>query len=128
DDWRIAKVDHKPISTETANSLAIAIAFIQSIISQGIINSRVLVYRFCSRLYFFYMEHETSLIGTIVVVIGVAFLIGALAHRLRISPIAGYLLAGVIVGPFTPGFVADTGLALQLAEIGVILLMFGVGL
>ena len=74
------------------------------------------------------MEHETSLIGTIVVGIGVAFLIGALAHRLRISPIAGYLLAGVIVGPFTPGFVADTGLALQLAEIGVILLMFGVGL
>ena len=74
------------------------------------------------------MEHETSLIGTIVVGIGVAFLIGALAHRLRISPIAGYLLAGVIVGPFTPGFVADTGLALQLAESGVILLMFGVGL
>ena len=74
------------------------------------------------------MEHETSLIGTIVVGIGVAFFIGALAHRLRISPIAGYLLAGVIVGPFTPGFVADTGLALQLAEIGVILLMFGVGL
>src|SRR5690606_10064394 len=74
------------------------------------------------------MEHETSLIGTIVVGIGVAFLIGALAHRLRISPIAGYLLAGVIVGPFTPGFVADTHLALQLAEIGVILLMFGVGL
>src|SRR5690554_1080060 len=74
------------------------------------------------------MEHETSLIGTIVVGIGVAFLIGALAHRLRISPIAGYLLAGVIVGPFTSGFVADTGLALHLAEIVVILLMFGVGL
>ncbi len=74
------------------------------------------------------MPHDTSLIGTVVAGLGVAFLMGALAHRLRISPIAGYLLAGVMVGPFTPGFVADTGLALQLAEIGVILLMFGVGL
>jgi CPA2 family monovalent cation:H+ antiporter-2 len=74
------------------------------------------------------MPHDTSLIGTIVAGLGVAFLMGALAHRLRISPIAGYLLAGVLVGPFTPGFVADTGLAMQLAEIGVILLMFGVGL
>ncbi|AMU94093.1 cation:proton antiport protein [Sphingopyxis terrae subsp. terrae NBRC 15098] len=68
------------------------------------------------------------MIGTVVAGLVVAFLMGALAHRLRISPIAGYLLAGVLVGPFTPGFVADTGLALQLAEIGVILLMFGVGL
>lgn len=74
------------------------------------------------------MPHDTSLIGTVVAGLVVAFLMGALAHRLRISPIAGYLLAGVVVGPFTPGFVADTGLALQLAEIGVILLMFGVGL
>jgi CPA2 family monovalent cation:H+ antiporter-2 len=74
------------------------------------------------------MPHDTSLIGTVVAGLGVAFLLGALAHRLKISPIAGYLLAGVVVGPFTPGFVADTGLALQLAEIGVILLMFGVGL
>ena len=74
------------------------------------------------------MPHDTSLIGTIVAGLGAAFLMGALAHRLRISPIAGYLLAGVMVGPFTPGFVADTGLAMQLAEIGVILLMFGVGL
>ncbi len=74
------------------------------------------------------MPHDTSLIGTVVAGLGVAFLMGALAHRLRISPIAGYLLAGVLVGPFTPGFVADTGLAMQLAEIGVILLMFGVGL
>ena len=78
--------------------------------------------------YAWIMPHDTSLIGTIVAGLGVAFLMGALAHRLRISPIAGYLLAGVLVGPFTPGFVADTGLALQLAEIGVILLMFGVGL
>lgn len=74
------------------------------------------------------MPHDTSLIGTVVAGLVVAFLMGALAHRLRISPIAGYLLAGVLVGPFTPGFVADTGLALQLAEICVILLMFGVGL
>ncbi|EEQ20622.1 Inner membrane protein ybaL [Yersinia intermedia ATCC 29909] len=53
---------------------------------------------------------------------------GSLAHRLRISPLVGYLAAGVLAGPFTPGFVADTSLAPELAEIGVILLMFGVGL
>ena len=74
------------------------------------------------------MPHDTTLIGTVVAGLGVAFLMGALAQRLKISPIAGYLLAGILVGPFTPGFVADTGLAMQLAEIGVILLMFGVGL
>lgn len=74
------------------------------------------------------MPHDTSLIATIVVGLGIAFFMGAIAQRLRISPIAGYLLAGIIVGPYTPGFVADAGLALQLAEIGVILLMFGVGL
>ncbi len=74
------------------------------------------------------MPHHTPLIGTIVVALVVAFLLGALAHRLKISPIAGYLLAGVAVGPFTPGYVADGKLAAELAEIGVILLMFGVGL
>ena len=74
------------------------------------------------------MPHYTPLIGTIVAGLVIAFAMGALAHRLKVSPIAGYLLAGVIVGPFTPGYVADTGIALQLAEIGVILLMFGVGL
>ena len=74
------------------------------------------------------MPHHTPLIGTIVVGLVVAFLMGALAHRLRVSPVAGYLLAGVMVGPFTPGYVADTALATELAEIGVILLMFGVGL
>ncbi|PSJ42944.1 YbaL family putative K(+) efflux transporter [Allosphingosinicella deserti] len=74
------------------------------------------------------MPHHTPLIGTIVAGLVVAFLMGALAHRLKVSPIAGYLLAGVIVGPFTPGFVADLNLAAELAEIGVILLMFGVGL
>ncbi len=74
------------------------------------------------------MPHHTPLIATIVVGLTLAFIFGALAQRLRVSPIAGYLLAGVAVGPFTPGFVADQSLALELAEIGVILLMFGVGL
>lgn len=74
------------------------------------------------------MPHHTPLISTIVVGLVLAFALGALAHRIRISPLVGYLLAGVLVGPFTPGYVADQGLANQLAEIGVILLMFGVGL
>src|SRR3546814_6499914 len=74
------------------------------------------------------MHHETPLIGTIVVGLVVAFIFGALAQRLRVSPVAGYLFAGVAVGPFTPGFVADRELALELAELGVILLMFGLGL
>ncbi|MEA1651737.1 YbaL family putative K(+) efflux transporter [Nitrospirillum sp. BR 11164] len=74
------------------------------------------------------MMHETPLIAIIVGGLGCAFVLGAIATRLRISPLVGYLLAGVILGPFTPGFVADQHLASQLAEIGVILLMFGVGL
>jgi len=74
------------------------------------------------------MPHDTPLIATIVAGLGLAFVFGALAHRLRVSPLVGYLVAGVVVGPFTPGFVADQALALELAEIGVILLMFGVGL
>jgi CPA2 family monovalent cation:H+ antiporter-2 len=74
------------------------------------------------------MPHHTPLITTIVVGLGLAFLFGTLANRLRLSPLVGYLVAGVLIGPFTPGYVADQGLALQLAEIGVILLMFGVGL
>lgn len=74
------------------------------------------------------MPHHTPLIATIVAGLVVAFLMGALAHRLRVSPVAGYLFAGVIIGPFTPGYVADADLATELAEIGVILLMFGVGL
>lgn len=74
------------------------------------------------------MHHTTPLITTIVGGLVLAFLFGMLANRLRISPLVGYLLAGVIAGPFTPGFVADTNLAPELAELGVILLMFGVGL
>jgi CPA2 family monovalent cation:H+ antiporter-2 len=74
------------------------------------------------------MLHETSFIATIVVGLVLAFVFGALANRLKISLLVGYLAAGVVVGPFTPGFVADQNLATHLAEIGVILLMFGVGL
>ena len=74
------------------------------------------------------MHHSTPLITTIVGGLVLAFLLGLLANRLRISPLVGYLAAGVLAGPFTPGFVADTSLAPELAEIGVILLMFGVGL
>jgi monovalent cation:H+ antiporter-2, CPA2 family len=74
------------------------------------------------------MPHHTPLIATLVGGLVLAFILGALAHRLRISPLVGYLLAGVLVGPSTPGFVADPALAGDLAEIGVILLMFGVGL
>ncbi|HEY0670903.1 MAG TPA: cation:proton antiporter, partial [Longimicrobiales bacterium] len=72
--------------------------------------------------------HETALIATIAAGLGLAFVLGLIASRFRLPPILGYLLAGVAVGPFTPGFVADAGLASQLAEIGVMLLMFGVGL
>ena len=74
------------------------------------------------------MAHNTPLISTIVVGLVLAFVFGTLAQRLRISPLVGYLLAGVLMGPFTPGYVADQQLANELAEIGVILLMFGVGL
>ncbi|MFZ0269733.1 YbaL family putative K(+) efflux transporter [Caulobacter sp.] len=72
--------------------------------------------------------HHTSLIATIVAGLGLAFVFGAIANRLKLPVLVGYLVAGVIVGPFTPGYVADQELAPQLAEIGVILLMFGVGL
>jgi CPA2 family monovalent cation:H+ antiporter-2 len=74
------------------------------------------------------MPHHTSLIAMLVFGFVLAFVLGALAHRLRLSPLVGYLLAGVLAGPFTPGFVGDAEIAPQLAEIGVILLMFGVGL
>src|ERR1044071_8668845 len=74
------------------------------------------------------MHHEAPLIATIAVSLTFAFAGGFLMLRLGLPPLVGYLLAGIAVGPFTPGFVADTKLAPELAEIGVILLMFGVGL
>lgn len=70
---------------------------------------------------------DTSLIATIAIGLSLAFILGLLAVRLGLPALSGYLLAGIVVGPFTPGFVADANLAPQLAEIGVILLMFGVG-
>ncbi|QRG07057.1 Kef family K(+) transporter [Xanthobacter dioxanivorans] len=74
------------------------------------------------------MPHDTPLIATLVGAFVLAFVFGAIAQRLKLSPLVGYLIAGVMVGPFTPGFVADSHMAVELAEIGVILLMFGVGL
>jgi monovalent cation:H+ antiporter-2, CPA2 family len=74
------------------------------------------------------MPDETTLITTIASAFVLAFALGFLASKLRLPPLVGYLLAGVLLGPFTPGFVADIALARQLAEVGVILLMFGVGL
>jgi CPA2 family monovalent cation:H+ antiporter-2 len=74
------------------------------------------------------MPHDTPLIATIVAGLGLAFVFGTIAQRLKIPPLVGYLFAGVAVGPFTPGYVADQALATELAELGIILLMFGVGL
>ena len=74
------------------------------------------------------MPHDTSLITTLAAGFGLALVLGVLAVRLRLPPLVGYLVAGVLIGPATPGFVADVALAGQLAEIGVMLLMFGVGL
>jgi CPA2 family monovalent cation:H+ antiporter-2 len=74
------------------------------------------------------MHHNTPLISTVVVGLVLAFMLGTIMQRVRVSPLVGYLLAGVVMGPFTPGFVADQNIANELAEIGIILLMFGVGL
>jgi CPA2 family monovalent cation:H+ antiporter-2 len=74
------------------------------------------------------VPHDLNLIFTITGGLTVALFLGMLTRRVGLSPIVGYLLAGIVVGQYTPGFVADSGLADQLAEIGVILLMFGVGL
>lgn len=74
------------------------------------------------------MPHHTSLISILCVGFVLAFVMGVAARRLGLSPLVGYLLAGIVAGPYTPGFVADQELAPQLAEIGVILLMFGVGM
>jgi CPA2 family monovalent cation:H+ antiporter-2 len=74
------------------------------------------------------MHHDTPLISTIVAALVLAYIFGMIANRLRMPPLVGYLLAGVLVGPHTPGFVADQALGAELSELGVILLMFGVGL
>ncbi|NKE64700.1 Kef family K(+) transporter [Ramlibacter sp. RBP-2] len=74
------------------------------------------------------MHHNVSLITTLAAGFGLALVFGFLAERVRIPALVGYLLAGIAIGPATPGFVADVGIASQLAEIGVMLLMFGVGL
>src|SRR6186713_1491314 len=74
------------------------------------------------------MHHSVPLIATVAAAFGLALLFGFVAARARLPALVGYLLAGVIIGPATPGFVADVELAGQLAEIGVMLLMFGVGL
>src|SRR6187551_1098221 len=72
--------------------------------------------------------HDLPLISTIAAAFTAAWVLGLLTQWLKLSPIVGYLLAGVLIGPYTPGFVGDLHIAQQLAEVGVILLMFGVGL
>ncbi|SDY76596.1 YbaL family putative K(+) efflux transporter [Nitrosomonas sp. Nm58] len=74
------------------------------------------------------MEHNISLITTIAVALGIALMLGFVAERIKIPALVGYLITGIIIGPGTPGFVADVSIASQLSEIGVMLLMFGVGL
>lgn len=74
------------------------------------------------------MPHNVSLITTIASALGLALIFGFVFAKLKLPPLVGYLLAGIVLGPFTPGFIADAELAGQLAEIGVMLLMFGVGL
>src|SRR5262245_23206790 len=74
------------------------------------------------------MTHEINLITTVAAALGLALIMGFAASRVRMPPLVGYRVAGLILRPATPGFVADVGLARQLAEIGVMLLMFGVGL
>ena len=74
------------------------------------------------------MHHSVPLIATIAAAFGLALVLGFFAARMRLPALVGYLLAGIVIGPATPGFVADVQIASQLAEIGVMLLMFGVGL
>ncbi|WP_157314056.1 monovalent cation:proton antiporter-2 (CPA2) family protein [Chitinibacter sp. GC72] len=74
------------------------------------------------------MHHDTPLLTTLVLGLGLAYLFGMLAQRCRMPPLIGYLFAGIVIGPFTPGPLANQALATELAEVGVILLMFGVGL
>ena len=72
--------------------------------------------------------HDLGVLVTFAGGLAGALVLGYVAHRLRLSPIVGYLIAGVAVGPFTPGFVADRTIAQEFANIGVILLLFGMGL
>src|SRR5262245_29234020 len=72
--------------------------------------------------------HELPVITTIAAAFAAAWVLGLITQRIGLSPIVGYLLAGVVIGPKTPGLVADVDIATQLAEVGIILLMFGVGL
>src|SRR3954466_16246522 len=72
--------------------------------------------------------HNLPLLTTIAAAFAAAWVLGIITQKLKLSPIVGYLLAGVVIGPYTPGFKGGTGLAHQLSEIGVILLVFGVGL
>jgi CPA2 family monovalent cation:H+ antiporter-2 len=74
------------------------------------------------------MQHVPPLVSTLAIGLVLAFSFGVLAHRFKLPPLVGYLVAGIVIGPFTPGYVADQNIANQLAEVGVILLMFGVGL
>jgi hypothetical protein len=73
------------------------------------------------------MDHEPVLIATIAIGLVAAFVGGLIAHRLRLPTIVGYIVAGVVIGPFTPGLIADRTVAAELAEVGIILLLFGVG-
>ena len=74
------------------------------------------------------IAHDLPLVTTLAVGLSLAFACGLVASKFRIPPIVGYLLAGVLIGPFSPGFTADLSIAEELSEIGIVLLMFGVGL
>ncbi|WP_043462403.1 cation:proton antiporter domain-containing protein, partial [Azohydromonas australica] len=74
------------------------------------------------------MHHDITLITTLAAGFGLALILGFVAARLKLPALVGYLVAGIAIGPFTPGFIADSHVAGQLAEVGVMLLMFGVGL
>ncbi|MDP3560849.1 MAG: cation:proton antiporter [Legionellaceae bacterium] len=74
------------------------------------------------------MEHSLPLIPTLAIALSLSLILGFLAVKLKLPAIVGYLLAGILIGPYTPGFVANADIAQELAEIGVMLLMFGVGL
>src|SRR6185436_1281906 len=91
-----------------------------------IVGSKLCLQECCTIIH--RMPHNIDLITTVASSLGLAMVLGFVAIRLKMPPIVGYLLAGIVIGPATPGFVADLGLARQLADIGVMLLMFGVGL